>query len=193
MICDHSTGRLLYGQGTVEPFTCDTSKAAVEWPKWKRGLDLFLEANQITDPWVKKTHLLLMVGPQVRDIFDNLPQAEEIAGPRPGAFMDQYGAAIKRLDDYFDKKRNVMYERKLFRAMNKKNKLAPNFDPEELIVTSRSGPEVTVKASGGKEYRRSVNHLKRIPETGAEEPTVEESNERPKRNRAIPARYRKQE
>lgn len=86
-------------------------------------------------------------------------------------------------------------DRVLLKEMTKTHKLAPNFGTDEFEITNRKGGEVIVRSEDtGKEYRRNVVHVKKIPENGINklplgEPKPEESTDRPKREIKKPKRF----
>ncbi|XP_055589606.1 uncharacterized protein K02A2.6-like [Uranotaenia lowii] len=67
----------------------------------------------------------------------------------------------------------------LAKRTRKDNKLSSDFSPEEFKVTKRQGTDVTIRSTtSGKEFRRSVAHLKRIsPQPEAKDPSDESLDE----------------
>lgn len=77
--------------------------------------------------------------------------------------------------------------------MAKSHKLTPNFGAGEFEIVNRSGGELLVRSGDtGKEYRRNIVHVKKIPDDTIN-PFVskkpEESADRPKREIKRPNRY----
>lgn len=104
---------------SVQPFLCDKygSEVEREWLSWKRNFHYFIEANEIVDVERKKTLLLLFAGEQIQEIYDNLDGGDDIGGPRPSEYMDQYKVLVTRLDSYFASKINVTVERTKFQEL----------------------------------------------------------------------------
>lgn len=89
----------------------DSSSVGLKWEKWKRSLQIYLEAAEITAPSKKRSTLLVLGGPGLQEIFYNLPGArvQESEG------VDVFAVALQKLDSYFLPKQNKIYERHTFR------------------------------------------------------------------------------
>nr|XP_026500171.1 uncharacterized protein LOC113403790 [Vanessa tameamea] len=83
------------------------------WEKWKRSLNIYLEATEITSPIKKRATLLLLGGSGLQEIFYNLPGANVEANEN----NDVFGIAISKLDEYFTPKQSKVYERHVFRLI----------------------------------------------------------------------------
>ena len=68
-------------------------------------LEYFLIASGITDPKQKTAVLLHIAGPEIQDVFD----------PLPGSGGD-YSTAQTRLISYFEPKKDMAFERHIFRS-----------------------------------------------------------------------------
>lgn len=90
-----------------------------------------MDANQISDPTVKRKQLLHLAGIKVQEIFEHLPEDVESemfaeGGPRPDKFIcmsqehREYRAALKRLNDYFLPKQNTAYAHLVFNLLKQK-------------------------------------------------------------------------
>ncbi|XP_055622556.1 uncharacterized protein K02A2.6-like [Toxorhynchites rutilus septentrionalis] len=56
-------------------------------------------------------------------------------------------------------------DRVLLKRIKKDNKLSTEFVNEEFVVLTKTGSDVTIKSTvSGKQYRRNISHLKKIPE-----------------------------
>ncbi|XP_058827300.1 uncharacterized protein LOC131687244 [Topomyia yanbarensis] len=102
----------------VKPFDAkvDQSQLASEWRKWKRCLEYYLEASNITGQREKRNQLLHLGGVDLQDIFDNLPGVNDI----PHVTLDPpfYDVAVEKLDAHFQPTRRRTYERHIFRQIS---------------------------------------------------------------------------
>ncbi len=85
----------------------DPNELNERWTKWLRGFKLFLRAKGVTDDQQKVALLLHSGGYELQDLFFTL------GGDDTGTFDN----ATKTLDDHFTPKKNIPYERYLFRKM----------------------------------------------------------------------------
>lgn len=101
----------------IKPFDgkVDQSQLAAEWRKWKRGLEYFLEAQGITNQRDKRNQLLHLGGPDLQDIYDNLPDVNRV--PHVSPDPPYYDVAIDKLDEHFQPTRMRTYERHVFRKI----------------------------------------------------------------------------
>lgn len=103
----------------IQPFMVDAhgSQVGCEWEKWMRNFKYFLDVNASAR---KHKLLLLFAGEQVQETADNLnepvnqPDAQ-LGAPAPIA--DVFKSMVDKLDYYFAVRRNVTYERHVFRHM----------------------------------------------------------------------------
>lgn len=115
----------------LETFDCEGEPASVglRWEKWKRGLEIFLTATDVSDPKKRKANLLHLGGLTLQEIYHNLPDEQEA---EHGG--DEYEIAIKKLDEYFSPKQSKIYERHLFRLL----KQEPGEKFEKFLVRLRN-------------------------------------------------------
>lgn len=100
---------------SLDSFDCndDPASIGIRWEKWKRGLEIYLQAVNIDDPIKKRATLLHTGGLSLQDVYYNIPGAHiEAEG------VDVYNeVALHKLDKYFAPKQSKAYERHLFRLM----------------------------------------------------------------------------
>ena len=90
----------------LPPFSlADSSTLGQRWSKWVQSLEYFVVASGITDSKQKRAVLLHVAGPEVQDIFATLQETGE-----------DYAAALAKLTAYFEPKKNVSFERHIFRS-----------------------------------------------------------------------------
>ncbi|CAB3992802.1 Retrovirus-related Pol poly from transposon, partial [Paramuricea clavata] len=77
---------------------------AQRWEKWTKSLDYYLRASGVTDQKQKRAVLLHLAGPDVQEVFETLPNTG-----------DDYKTALEKLNEYFQPKRNIPFERHVFR------------------------------------------------------------------------------
>lgn len=106
----------------------DDGNCAVDWANWLRGFEIFLKANEVKKKFVKRDLLLHYAGPKVQDIFFNLPEEEQQdqpRGPLANAFIpfkrDAYVEVVAKLQKFFAPKKNLSYERHMFRGLTQKS------------------------------------------------------------------------
>ncbi|XP_062540777.1 uncharacterized protein LOC134208847 [Armigeres subalbatus] len=102
----------------VKPFDTkvDQSQLATEWRKWKRSLEYYLAASGNTGQCEKRNQLLHLGGPDLQDIFDNLPGVHDVPHVTPDPPF--YDVAIQQLDSHFQPCRRRTYERHVFRQIS---------------------------------------------------------------------------
>ena len=89
----------------VPPFSVsDHRTLAQRWEKWTKSLDYYLRASGVIDQKQKRAVLLHLAGPDVQEIFETLPNTG-----------DDYKTALEKLNEYFQPKRNIPFERHVFR------------------------------------------------------------------------------
>ncbi len=87
----------------VPPFSVsDHRTLAQRWEKWTKSLDYYLRASGVTDQKQKRAVLLHLAGPD--EIFETLPDTG-----------DDYKTALEKLNEYFKPKKNIPFERHVFR------------------------------------------------------------------------------
>ncbi|XP_062700514.1 uncharacterized protein LOC134284935 [Aedes albopictus] len=104
----------------VRPFdlNVEDNRQATEWAKWKRQLECYFNACNVTDQSDKLAKLLFLGGPDLQELFDNLPDAKRV--PLVLSDPPYYDVAIAALDAHFEPKRMIAYERYVFRQMSQK-------------------------------------------------------------------------
>lgn len=122
---------LAFGLAQFE-FKIDDSNCGTEWKDWLRQFELFVKAQGIEDNEKKKDWLLHFGGPKLQNVYFNLPDepqgqiSEEKKGPLINSYfpfqMDPYIEAVMKLNNFFEPKRNVSYERHVFRKMHQEPK-----------------------------------------------------------------------
>lgn len=91
----------------------DSASLGQRWEKWKRSLNIYLEATDITAPVKRRATLLLLGGSSLQEIFYNLPGANA----EPTNDNNVFEIAIQKLNDYFTPKQSKVYERHVFRLI----------------------------------------------------------------------------
>lgn len=101
----------------LENFDCDGDPSGVglKWERWKRGLNIYLEAANIDKPEKKRATLLHMGGLPLQEIYYNIPGAHVDSSNDPD--IDVYQIAVSKLNEYFAPKQSRVYERHIFRLM----------------------------------------------------------------------------
>lgn len=74
------------------------------WDQYLKRFDYFVKASNITKDEQKRALLLHVSGTEVQDVFESL-----------GDTGTTFDAAVQKLTDYFRPKKNVAFERHLFR------------------------------------------------------------------------------
>ncbi|XP_062713301.1 uncharacterized protein K02A2.6-like [Aedes albopictus] len=93
----------------------DQSQLETEWRKWKRSLEYYLTASGITGQREMRNQLLHLGGPDLQDIFDNLPGVHDVPHVTPDPPF--YDIAVQKLDSHFQPCRRQTYERHVFRQI----------------------------------------------------------------------------
>ena len=90
----------------IPPFSVTSDQATLgkRWSKWVKGLEYFLVASNITDKKQRRAVLLHLEGPEVQIVFETLSETG-----------DDYATALAKLTEYFEPKKNIPFERHLFR------------------------------------------------------------------------------
>lgn len=136
LICYHDTR--MDAVRRMRPFeiTAEQSRLPTEWQKWKRELERYFDANNITSQWEKRSILLYVAGPDIQEIFDHLPGTDEV--PHIVADPPYYDVAIRKLDEHFEPMRRRNYERHLFRQISQ-NPMSDSRISFSVFVFKRSG------------------------------------------------------
>ena len=97
---------VLSGLSGVKPFNVheDRSSLGQRWNRWISQFELYVLASGVSDDAQKRALLLHMSGPDVQDIFNTLSDS-----------TGTYDSAKKALNDYFEPKKDVTWERLQFR------------------------------------------------------------------------------
>ena len=109
----------------IESFVVEkarTTNLSKKWETWKDDFQLFVIASGITNAAQKRALLLHMAGKEVKEIYRSLAKSE-----------DTYEEVIEKLDDYFKPKKNLSYERYVF----KKSKQNADEDTATYITKLR--------------------------------------------------------
>lgn len=87
------------------PFDAESeSSSLARWKEWRERFEMYLLAANITDAKQKRALLLYVAGPAVHKIFNTLTDTGT-----------DYKTAIEKLDAYFQPKKNLIYERYVFK------------------------------------------------------------------------------
>ena len=111
------------------------------WQKWKRSLEYYLSAKDITANKQKFATLLHLGGSQLQEIYDSLPQSEEY---KKAFGENQYDAAVSALVSYFEPKITRVFERYRFCQITQG---ADNF--QQFITKLRTQAQRCTFASDG--------------------------------------------
>ena len=99
--------RALNNIPAIESFVVERSKTtnlSKKWDTWKEDFTLFVTASGITNVEQKRALFLHMAGKEVKEIYRTMATAGET-----------YENMITKLDDYFTPKKNLTYERYIFK------------------------------------------------------------------------------
>lgn len=101
---------------TLDKFECDGESGSVvtRWERWKRSLYIYLEAANIVTPSQKRASLLHFGGPELQEIFYNIPGAHVTSDD---SSLDVFTVAVEKLDEYFAPKQSKRFERHIFRQI----------------------------------------------------------------------------
>lgn len=92
----------------LQNFNCEGEAEVIasRWQEWKRSFEIFITAANIQNPENKRATLLHTGGVALQDILFNIPGALEIENENDNS----YDITIKKLDEYFSEKHNIIYE-----------------------------------------------------------------------------------
>ena len=85
---------------------------SIRWKKWLKQFELHLTVKNIIDPDLKKAHLLYYGKDDIQKVLDQ-------AGDQEDYVSDSYQRAIRQLNEYFLPKVSRIYERSVFRKMDR--------------------------------------------------------------------------
>ena len=107
-------------------FSSEYSTLGQRWEKLVWSLEFYLAASNITDCGRKGAVLLHLAGPEVQDIFLTLTNTG-----------DTHETALAKLTGYFTPKKNIPFERHLFRQVSKEpgelNLLLQGFEHVDIL------------------------------------------------------------
>ena len=128
-------------QSKILPLELTGNSDALTWKQWKRRVEIYLTAKDISNAKRRHAILLHLGGPQLLAIYDSLPNVAAIE-----AEQDAYVAAITALDTYFEPKTNDIYERFVFRQIMQGTDLLQQFvtklrtQPNDVFLQMRTNP-----------------------------------------------------
>lgn len=102
------------------PFDCQEENVAVRWNRWvSRLTDNVFVAYEITGDQRKRALLLALGGEELNDIYDSIPAAERNRRLPHADHPDDthFGRTVAALTAHFNPRRNVEYQKYLFRKM----------------------------------------------------------------------------
>lgn len=114
----------------VAPFdyTICTDGGGHDWQMWVRSFEWYLQANKIEDDHEKFVKLMHLAGSKVQELFATLPVPVSVnkvnRGPLRGGcvpHLNEYEMAIAKLNDHFQPKKNLTYERHTFRQIKQED------------------------------------------------------------------------
>ena len=95
----------------------DESNLAQRWKKWKQSFEFYLTASGTDNDSQMRALLLHCAGPDVQDIFMHLQDVGTT-----------YKTAMDALNNHFEPKKNVVFERYVFRqAMQRDERVVAKF------------------------------------------------------------------
>lgn len=90
---------------TIPPFSVDDHNTLSQrWVKWKKSFAYYVDASGVKDDKQKRALLLHLAGPGVQEIFETLEDTGE-----------SYETALEKLTAYFEPRKNIPFERHVFR------------------------------------------------------------------------------
>lgn len=104
---------------TLDKFECngDVSSVRTRWESWKRSLHIYLEAANVQTASQKRASLLHWGGPELQEIYYNLPEIDKQQTESEDGVVDVFKIALEKLDAYFAPKQSKRFERHIFRKM----------------------------------------------------------------------------
>lgn len=105
-----ATGSALHIDGIPKfAMTGDPNELCEKWKKWKRSFELYIRAKAVKDEDQKTALLLHCGGMDLQELYYTLCDDDK-----------SYTDSLQLLDTHFTPKKNVPYERHLFRKMSQK-------------------------------------------------------------------------
>lgn len=108
---------LLLASNRIKAFIIGTD-ARFAWQKWKRAIEIYFDAEEVTDPKKKQKKLLHLGGEEIQEIVTSFPDDPIEVLDDDGkvvSTLNEYEALISRLDDFFAPRLNVTFERHTLR------------------------------------------------------------------------------
>lgn len=106
-------------------YTLYEENCGVEWKNWHRSFEWYLKANHVENDDDKYVKLLHLAGRKVQEVFETLPTPPSVSkiarGPLATGFvphLSQYELAVVKLNEFFEPKKNLTYERHMFRSIS---------------------------------------------------------------------------
>ena len=99
--------RSISGLPLLEPFIVEsnvTTNLDKKWMDWFEGFKIYLVASGITQDQHKGALSLHLAGKDIRDIYETLREENDI-----------YEDMCTKLNEYFQSKKNITYERYVFK------------------------------------------------------------------------------
>lgn len=133
-------------------FRCEQiegGKLAKEWQEWKRSLEYYFEACQVSDQKMMRSKMLHLGGPQLQKVFSTLEGTEDF----PLVMLEKrwYDVAVDRLDAYFKPRKQDVLERHRLRSM----KQGPNERFSHYVLRLRQ----QLKECGLEKYSQEVKSV----------------------------------
>ncbi|XP_044755018.1 uncharacterized protein LOC123313971 [Coccinella septempunctata] len=104
----------------LEPFNGEgeIGSVGIQWEKWKRALEIYLEAANVHEASRKRATLLHLGGFAIQEIYYNLPGAHVT---ETGENIDVNKRSVEKLDEYFAPKQSKLFERHIFRLIKQES------------------------------------------------------------------------
>lgn len=96
----------------VPPFSVRAATSAADWVRWKRDLELYFSAENITVNERKKAKLLFYGGREIIDLFDSLTCPTQLEEGE-----NVYTQAVRLLSEQINPTHNDLYERCMLRKL----------------------------------------------------------------------------
>jgi len=96
----------------VPPFSIRSATSATDWNRWKRDLELYFAAENVTSNNIKKAKLLFYGGREIIDLFDSLTVPEALLQGE-----NVYSQAVRLLTEQINPTHNDLYERCMLRRL----------------------------------------------------------------------------
>lgn len=88
-------------------------KKGEDFETWLKGMEYYCLAIGAVEPERKKGMLLHLLGPELQEVFENLPTPEAVDGE------NEYQKAVRQLKQYFKPKSNQVFEEVQFQTLNR--------------------------------------------------------------------------